>query len=1364
MRSERLRGKQLQAQPINNPITGTARKIPISFKGYKSIIDNKGKEFVEFYAPAYDRSRYNLSLQTVAVELDENSNWVPVKDEEPIKYSKSSAAFEQQGVFYVSKAFLNGRGILTDYGDGEDKSLGYQFVLTPQDGGNAVFAQEAGSRTLDGKYNVISANNSLTPRSGTMYHTFLNSLNPSKEAKDAKATRTHFNDFGTTIQGVRDLLKSGIFDSYSYILSTPITGKMHGYWSENLFQVCPTVGSIEDFKGLQTDSFDRGISWINDGTFTSQGLKSPQFQHVLKWGKKSPYYNWFKLGGGKIELGILPAASFDSLSAKENDGRKHIKHTVINAPNKKDYDSAKPTYIQFYDDRLVDGVPVDIIENYPKFNTKDYYEIKTHQDSVVPYYFEINPGRTNMETLVNQEGTPLSDIKDVRKLFDFGEFVVVDKKDAKGMNNWDGNPEIVKMNLSNPSESIFGNTIGNAQVRNFLYQIASYWTGTCADALLEHNAKNLVQDKKGTLEAVASNYGVNLDGVVANIEDGSYVSQFLKSSEKQSSDEFLLRQISEYPLETIEFGQDLSSVLGSPYITMRPVLPKHQTLTRYDMIKEDYTFEDLYGDPVKVDKSYAAYMAEELPEEKAKIVRDFLPASEAMNLIYRNQIKDFVRSTLKEIDNFNKQNGKSGEENLIYKDSDKNELTPYGRYVAKILTPEIVKFAVVSALFGNDSIAVDDNTGAIKYNLEGLREKGIRDLGIEEKSPKKSAEVVVEKIATGMKANLEGTYYKNLASGFAKRLDGTNLKHFKTSEAIIQKTKSGLNWRFDAAKDVADLETRRNYATSFEKCWDDAIEFWGNFMKSVKTQNPASYSIAEVTDLWDFHEGAYKISNTAKDFEGNDFGKYKDSETATRMLLEKTGITTFTNYNYMFSPIVQLFSRDFEDGALKDNPMGTLKNSFGNFLKNLPLTAVNSAHNMMSNHDKLRPMHLLSLNVKLFVKNNPGNSDRDVVKSVVGENYKNDLLSSKAIAVGQAFNKYFDNNNDIAPDTKAYLKRAVTLLALGKTTESDSEEPDFPRADAFGTKDFSITLRDVVDKALEFAQAEGKELLYGKGSNVLNLKEDAGKEAFVDYACEEITKAGRTKLPKMWRMYIGLGGNPTLYNGDEYAQSGFESAAKNFHLGNREMVNHDVVKNPRRAGTAEYHKEMNMTSALHKRKELSALADGTSAICWNDDFFVFYKNNEKGSEVIMVNTDKHLDREWDSPVKDFSTIYLDKIKLRFAGGLTQDTIFKKLVYDKDSGTYINAKDKYYLNEGESPNPEYFGTEEEYVVKYNAGDRLYYLKRVMHDKEGYHHSEDIELDDNSVIFYKPQAANNSGTISFKGNPHVALANLKYNIPV
>jgi maltooligosyltrehalose synthase len=74
---------------------------------------------------------------------------------------------------------------------------------------------------------------------------------------------------------------------------------------------------------LQKKLFAHGINWVSDGAFVNEGLQGVHFQHVLKWGEDSPFYNWFNgqsLDGKTWNLGIFPKDS------------KNMSHKLVNPP------------------------------------------------------------------------------------------------------------------------------------------------------------------------------------------------------------------------------------------------------------------------------------------------------------------------------------------------------------------------------------------------------------------------------------------------------------------------------------------------------------------------------------------------------------------------------------------------------------------------------------------------------------------------------------------------------------------------------------------------------------------------------------------------------------------------------------------------------------------------------------------------------------------------------------------------------------------------------------------------------------------------------------------------------------------------
>lgn len=123
-----------------------------------------------------------------------------------------------------------------------------------------------------------------------------------------------------------------------------------------------SLGNINNYASLQRKMFAHGLNFVSDGAFVNEGLEGVHFKHMLKWGVDSPYFNWFRASGLKdnpLSMGVF---------VKNKD---FISHKIVNSPytytqnkiglvsikkkSKGDptYDPKKPTYIQFFDTRLV---------------------------------------------------------------------------------------------------------------------------------------------------------------------------------------------------------------------------------------------------------------------------------------------------------------------------------------------------------------------------------------------------------------------------------------------------------------------------------------------------------------------------------------------------------------------------------------------------------------------------------------------------------------------------------------------------------------------------------------------------------------------------------------------------------------------------------------------------------------------------------------------------------------------------------------------------------------------------------------------------------------------------------------------------
>ena len=69
-----------------------------------------------------------------------------------------------------------------------------------------------------------------------------------------------------------------------------------------------SIGNIDNYSSLQKKLFKNGMNFVSDGAFVNEGLEGVHFKHMLKWGEKSPYYNWFRANGlqsGPLSMGIF---------------------------------------------------------------------------------------------------------------------------------------------------------------------------------------------------------------------------------------------------------------------------------------------------------------------------------------------------------------------------------------------------------------------------------------------------------------------------------------------------------------------------------------------------------------------------------------------------------------------------------------------------------------------------------------------------------------------------------------------------------------------------------------------------------------------------------------------------------------------------------------------------------------------------------------------------------------------------------------------------------------------------------------------------------------------------------------------------
>ena len=1297
----------------------------VSFTGQKSIIKETGAQKFRFFAPPYDKEKYSVAVEIVPVKFGKDANGQNTEElvaaGKPVLLKNSMSALKYGSYDLDAK----------DANLPKTDMVGYRFVLIDNnklrqtrdiEASRDGYLLDSGNAALDGdeKFSYFSKRQGFVNKSGPMYHIFPDSYNV-KDGEDF--VRNHFNKAGGNIQGIIEKLneKDSELEPYEMIISTPLFGaddiSSHGYWTMNPFQIASSKGTLEDFKQLQNEMFDHGKTYVADGAFTSQSFEGPQLQHVLKWGKQSPFYNWFKLDvtdapNSNIKLGVFPdplvTNSTDENSEdykkaellKENTAFKVVNPKFIEAdgetkPGKTktnpDYDPKKPTYIQFYDKRLAGAQGDDLknlITNYGETGTtENHYDVSEHQDSVQPFYFEVDPNDNRFKTKgatlkeLNEKGYVAKD-GSIRKgydaFFQMDNYTITNKGQAGGTTTWDGNVDLIKMNISNP-KGTNADVKGNKQVKNYFYNIASYWTKVTNDSLMEHIAKNIGEDKDSAFRNISSNYdikNVELDNIYSLSKAGKFNSVFENELSSTTTESVLKNAVTGFPLESVEFAPDLTAVLSTEYITPRP---------------KDENADDRLS--------------------KAELLAK-LPKNDAIRSLYEQHMNNYLVSILGKLD------AKMPADKKLFEGGNIARLTDYGKAVADIASADIMKYGTVKGLFPDAQVTFDEN-GAAQYD-PNLKYKGVVSLGINEPGAEYEARAVLSKLKKGFDrvANEDNTEFVN---SLYTRFKGVDLAGIVTAKAVINRTGSGLNWRFDAAKDVADLDQRRalNPQVSFEDCWDGVIDFWGGFIEKIRDVNPGSYVIAEVTDLWSFYNQKY-AKKTPEEIR-KDFGKYVNPDIAERMLYDKTGATTGSNYSTFYGLFPEFFGQNYEHGTTNWQPnesgqfYGRLYsiqdfiqgNGFskgvGEFFKTASPQFINHNHIFVNNHDKPRPFHCVSLDMELFLSDLNTDKAKAVAKEVTGSD-DFDHMSSMGVAVGQKYLEIFKKGAREIGITEnsaemQLINKAIADLTMGKFL--NHTKPDMQRSRAFGFSPFDITMKDVIQQARYIAKQDGV-------TSSLSNKKPADKrlskqeQALLDETFNQLSPE-MEKLTAMFKTMMFTVGVPTLFAGDEMAHSGYETPTKNIQLAIRNIIHHDWINtSSNKRAVKEMYKQVTGAAKIHKDRKLSALADGMPLIVPQGDsnYGALYKYNDRDSEVLVVYSNKRMDRDGmnsnDSdvrkkhamaPLKDvedkISSVDLEYMNPQdgAAKGIVgkNGDLFKKMEYK--NGKYIPSKETYIIKDG-----------------------------------------------------------------------------------
>lgn len=1298
----------------------------INFAGYKWVKDEHGfRNFETSYV--FDEDNQDCYLEIFTLDKDKYNN-----------YFISSPAKARSGGYRIKMNSGSNRINLTrTFGILPDSAFAYHYVVKNHHSGEEFIEIDAGdSIKEDGKaYNIVAPKGSLMSKGGSMKLVNIDSqnvgvvydehgkwkINKQLQQRGLDAVKTLTNIYGGTAAGLEKDIEEGKFDPYSRIISLPVFTRedftSHKYWIENIFQPCNSLMNMNNYRSLQEKMFAHGLNFVSDGAFVNEGLMGTHFTNLLKWGQESPYYRWFRANNLKdapLSLGVFPKRTENVSWKLVNSPQNYVQNSsgkVIELNNSK-YNPNEPTYIQFFDKRLVPNDeknnPQFLIKSYSRLNTKDVYDLNSHDDSVFPYYFEVNPKtvasnveRFNQHNSYLPKGEKLKfDEYEASRIISKNENFVVDGKFEGGFETWDANPDIAKLNfvLSNNDLKILKNLPNqealceealikqaNCQVCDYTIEGGKYWTKTTNDILRLYIAQTLKSiDDKNPNDVYKKIVGLSeakklpaeLKSQISSEEVKNVLEGYYKITRKLSDEDKngqILEQLMNMPLESIEFGTNLVGVLGSPLITKRANIPDEIGVPRYDIYKNGN---------------------ENLPTQYAKTYN-------LMDNIYKNEMLNFAIRVLDEV------NAKLPKDSKLFND---NGVTSYGKYVLPLIVPQIAKFSIVKAFAPDADVDYNKKTGEIIYDYKALLNTHLQSLNLPKAgSPEDEAILVLEKMKKGI-VNITSESQDLITKSILATLKNTNVNSFKLADLIIDKTQAGLDWRIDATKDIADIDALRTHKQTFEEIWTDVNDFWKKFAQGIYSENPNSYIVAEITDEDNLYKSAF----------GDKSSTYPSKDDILPKFLRNTGITANAQYSKFFYDIVKLYSLSFEDAkpmdgvpdentfALAEHLKSSLMAPSNSLLKAFSLPAINYAYTFIGNHDKPRALHCAALDMDMFYSDLTFIEDKkhrmDAYKLIKDKSlehvseeevmhYNFDNISPKAVAMGMALRKGFmdvlnEYKQNMTPeefdrDFRA-ISKAVADLSSGKFGNIRFD------GDSFGVKPIDFNIKKVVEQA--------------KNQYGFKFSNPEHEKNFENLVFERVMTPALTKVLAMMQILSALPGMPTLYDGDDLGATGYDTEKKNVYLQGRQRVHNEwaEIDSPRyKKFIADYKEKFDKAMSVRKMPKCNALNNGAPFVLpmqYGYNPFggdanrynvpaVLQQSTDGRMTISLFNLHRNVDKKrphYDNQqALDTKCVKLNEIELNHQDGVEMNgTMGVGIKGLKNGIVFYNAndpQDKYYVN-------------------------------------------------------------------------------------
>ena len=771
--------------------------------------------------------------------------------------------------------------------------------------------------------------------------------------------KTVSNMYGGSIAGleakVPQLKEAGIKKFYTTPLANGDNRTSHGYYNKNNMQIQDNMGTSENYDSLMKTEFKNGMNHVFDATLTSEGLEGIHVRYALRWGDKAQTSKWFRMNGLKdagIGFGVVPNEA------------QNLRHRVINAPfnyelqnngtykavKNNNYNPKQETLLQIYDASQVTDEQLNKLDKpidmYRELNAGKNLDITSYDDTTICYVFEINPNeyQKNINTindLIKNEGRKfeLNSPEGTIIASNMSNFHI--NRMSDGYVAWDDNADMIKMNYAlsayDETERDYERKLrirGSKEVQDMAVQVGKYWADKTKTAHTIYTAQTIGKIKSAEninklIEEGKLPEEIRVgQNVIENILNGEYN---LAPKGILEKDDITVKSLMKLPLDSLEFGDNTTGVLSTSYFSNRATTDDTIGMSRFELLKND--------NPHLIDEYANVY--------------------NKVNNMFTNELKNFAEDVIRKVN-------ETSDEPLL--DANGN-YTEYGEYVIDLLGRNIAKYALLKSLSGDSFKFKVLPDGTLIYDYKNIKKATtLKALGINANNPEEEASVLQKKILKGLK-KLNSEDVNNVANAIKTTINGTDTNTFRIAEALVEKSGLGLDYRLDAAKDVMDMDSVRNRDADFNDVWTELISFWSKYVQGVKSVNPHSYIVAEMTNVNDVSADTYGSMMYACPYNGwtnINNAKYNGEPDAMTKFFNETGITSEAAYSYFFTELLTSFSKDFEEGVKMCDSHDGFKKKYDLLINSRSTDYLRNLYTFIGNHDKTRTIHGLAIDMSLF--------------------------------------------------------------------------------------------------------------------------------------------------------------------------------------------------------------------------------------------------------------------------------------------------------------------------------------------------------------------------------------------------------------